>query len=78
VHPEPRKASEAHRGAAKDAQLLITMRCGDKSPCVPDLRRDDWPLRDPKGLAIEEVRLVRDEIRERVRALLTSDFWLDG
>jgi len=34
---------------ARDAQLLITMGCGDKCPYVPGLRRDDWPLRDPKG-----------------------------
>src|ERR1700752_4233403 len=34
---------------ANDASLLITMGCGDKCPYVPGLRRDDWPLSDPKG-----------------------------
>ena len=44
-----------------DAQLLITISCGDKCPYVPGLRRDDWPLRDPKGQPIEEVRAIRVE-----------------
>jgi hypothetical protein len=35
---------------ANDAALLITMGCGDKCPYVPGLRRDDWPLSDPKGV----------------------------
>jgi arsenate reductase len=55
---------------AKDAALLITMGCGDKCPYVPGLRRDDWPLRDPKGLPVEEVRAIRDEVRGRVRNLI--------
>ena len=36
--------------------LLITMGCGDECPYVPGLERADWPLRDPKGLPISEVR----------------------
>jgi arsenate reductase len=55
------------------AQLLITMGCGDKCPYVPGLRRDDWPLPDPKGRPLDEVRAVRDEIRRRVVALLKSE-----
>jgi arsenate reductase (thioredoxin) len=55
---------------AKDAALLITMGCGDKCPYVPGLRRDDWPLRDRKGLPAEEVRAIRDEVRGRVRKLI--------
>ncbi len=58
---------------AHEAQLLITMGCGDKCPYVPGLRRDDWPLRDPKGLPIEEVRSIRDEIRQRVLDLLVGE-----
>lgn len=57
---------------ARDAQLLITMGCGDQCPYVPGLRRDDWPLRDPKGLPMEEVRLIRDDIERRVKDLLAS------
>ena len=58
---------------AKDAQLLITMGCGDKCPYVPGLRRDDWPLRDPKGLAVEEVRGIRDEVKQRVQKLIAQE-----
>jgi protein-tyrosine-phosphatase len=58
---------------AQDAQLLITMGCGDKCPYVPGLRRDDWPLRDPKGQPVDEVRAIRDEIKGRVQSLLGRD-----
>jgi arsenate reductase len=58
---------------AKDAQLLITMGCGDKCPYVPGLRRDDWPLRDPKGLPAEEVRAIRDEVKSCVQDLLRRE-----
>ena len=68
IHPaKPQKLTEE---LARDAQLLITMGCGDKCPYVPGLRRDDWPLRDPKGQPMEEVRAIRDEIRGRVQSLL--------
>lgn len=58
---------------ANDASLLITMGCGDNCPYVPGLRRDDWPLKDPKGLPVEEVRVIRDDIKERVELLLKSE-----
>lgn len=58
---------------AREAQLLITMGCGDKCPYVPGLRREDWPLKDPKGLPIEEVRVIRDDIKGRVQALLNNE-----
>jgi len=58
---------------AKQAQLLITMGCGDKCPYVPGLRRDDWPLRDPKGLAMEDVRAIRNEVKERVQQLIEQE-----
>jgi len=64
---KPQKLTEE---LAQGAQLLITMGCGDKCPYVPGLRRDDWPLRDPKGLPLDEVRAVRDDIRERVSRLI--------
>jgi protein-tyrosine-phosphatase len=67
---KPQKLTEE---LAREAQLLITMGCGDKCPYVPGLRRDDWPLRDPKGLPSEEVRGIRDEVRERVRALISTE-----
>ena len=55
---------------AQQAQMLITMGCGDQCPVVPGVRRDDWPLEDPKGKPIAQVRAIRDDIRQRVEALL--------
>ena len=60
---------------ATRGSLLVTMGCGDACPAVPGLRRDDWPLSDPKGKPLEEVRRIRDEIRVRVTALLTAERW---
>jgi arsenate reductase len=68
-HAQPQTLTEE---LAKDAHLLITMGCGDKCPYVPGLRRDDWPLPDPKGKPIEEVRAIRDEIKDRVGQLLMN------
>ncbi len=67
---KPQKLTEE---LAKQVQLLITMGCGDKCPYVPGLRHDDWPLRDPKGLPMEDVRTIRDEIRGRVERLLSKE-----
>jgi arsenate reductase len=60
---------------AQGASLLVTMGCGDACPYVPGLHRDDWPLRDPKGQPLEEVRSIRDEIRDRVSALVDAHGW---
>lgn len=60
---------------AGQAQLLITMGCGDECPIVPGARRDDWPLEDPKGKAIDDVRRIRDEVRRRVAALIEAEGW---
>ena len=58
---------------AEQASLLVTMGCGEKCPYVPGLRRDDWPLSDPKGRPLDEVRKTRDEVRSRVQALLQAE-----
>lgn len=60
---------------AHQAQVLITMGCGDACPVVPGAVRDDWPLEDPKGKPVNRVREIRDEIRERVRALVHQSGW---
>ncbi len=60
---------------ATTANLLITMGCGEACPYVPGLERQDWPLEDPKGKPIERVREIRDEVRERVQALLEARGW---
>jgi len=61
---------------ARQGTLLVTMGCGEACPYVPGLRKLDWPLRDPKGQPIEEVRKIRDEIRQRVTDLATQNNWL--
>jgi arsenate reductase len=60
---------------ARQSQMLVTMGCGDQCPVVPGLRRDDWPLEDPKGQPIERVRQIRNEVRRRVVALLDREGW---
>ena len=60
---------------AQGASLLITMGCGESCPYVPGLRREDWRLTDPKGQPIEEVRRIRDEIRDRVARLVDAHGW---
>ncbi len=61
---------------ARGADMLITMGCGDQCPYVPGLKRDDWALPDPKGKDISEVRRIRDEIRDRVRHLISKPYRL--
>lgn len=70
VHAKPQKLTAE---LALGAEMLITMGCGDECPYVPGLRRDDWPLPDPKGQGIEAVRRTRDDIRERVLRLLGQE-----
>jgi len=60
---------------ARSAQVLVTMGCGEECPIVPGVRRLDWPLPDPKGQPLEEVRKIRDKIRSHVLALVTENGW---
>jgi len=60
---------------AQTAQMLITMGCGEQCPAVPGLRREDWPLDDPKGKPLERVREIRDDVRARVVQLLHRERW---
>src|SRR3954451_13078760 len=69
---KPRKLTDE---GALDAYMLVTMGCGEQCPAVPGLKRDDWPLEDPKGKPIERVREIRDEVRARVVALLRREGW---
>ena len=59
----------------KDAHIVITMGCGDECPLVPGVEREDWPLDDPKGQPVEAVRVIRDEIKRRVEALVRERKW---
>lgn len=67
---KPQKLTEE---LARDAALLITMGCGDECPVVPGLRRDDWPLADPRGQGLDAVRAIRDDIRKRVEQLIRDE-----
>jgi arsenate reductase len=60
---------------AAGAAMLIAMGCGDQCPVVPGLKRDDWPLEDPKGKSVEVVRTIRDDIRGRVQTLIETQGW---
>lgn len=60
---------------AKDSAILITMGCGEQCPHIPGLRRQDWPLEDPKGKPVERVREIRQEVKDRVLALLEAEQW---
>jgi arsenate reductase len=61
---------------AAQANILVTMGCGEACPVVPGAERDDWPLDDPEGQPIERVRRIRDEIERRTRVLLADHGWL--
>lgn len=86
VHPEVLAAmhevgidlssAQPHRltdDMAREADMLITMGCGEACPAVPGLRRDDWPLEDPKGKEMPRVREIRDEIRSRIEELIRRE-----
>lgn len=55
---------------ARDADVIVTMGCGDECPYYPGKRYDDWVLTDPAGQPLDIVRGVRDDIKSRVIALL--------
>jgi arsenate reductase (thioredoxin) len=59
-------------GMVREADVVITMGCGDACPIYPGKRYEDWDLEDPAGKDLETVRRIRDEIRERVAALARS------
>jgi arsenate reductase (thioredoxin) len=61
---------------AEQADVVVTMGCGDRCPFIPGKRYIDWDLDDPKGRPVEEVRATRDEVGRRVAGLLTElDPW---
>jgi arsenate reductase len=85
VHPEVGKAmrevgidlsgrvpQRLRREQAEWADVVVTMGCGDACPYIPGKRYVDWELPDPKGLPIERVREIRDEIEDRVGELVAE------
>ena len=55
---------------AREADVIVTMGCGDECPYIPGKRYLDWDLPDPKGRPLDEVRELRDDIERRVRDLV--------
>jgi arsenate reductase len=86
VHPEVVEAMRA-RGVdvskaspqkltaelAAGVDWLITMGCGDECPVVPGVRRDDWPILDPKGQPAGTVNAIADDIDTRIRAFVAAE-----
>jgi arsenate reductase len=60
---------------AASVSMLVTMGCDEECPHVPGVERADWALPDPKGRPIAEVRVIRDDIRARVAALVEARGW---
>jgi arsenate reductase len=56
--------------SVKASDVVITMGCGDACPVFPGKRYEDWELEDPAGQDLERVRVIRDDIRNRIEALL--------
>jgi arsenate reductase len=56
----------------QQADVVVTMGCGDACPYIPRKRYIDWELPDPKGRSLEEVRATRDEIQQRVSVLVAE------
>jgi protein-tyrosine-phosphatase len=55
-----------------DADVIVTMGCGDACPVLPGKRYADWPVDDPSGKSLADVRIIREDIRQRVLALLSE------
>jgi arsenate reductase (thioredoxin) len=67
-----RKPQQLTRELAEQADIVVTMGCGDECPYIPGKRYIDWDLPDPSGQPIDEVREIRDEVARRVETLLTD------
>jgi arsenate reductase len=60
------------RDLAEQVDIVVTMGCGDECPYIPGKRYIDWDLEDPAGRPVDEVRATRDDIAERVQALISE------
>lgn len=58
--------------AVQASDVVITMGCGDACPFFPGKRYEDWKLDDPAGQGIDAVRIIRDDIRDRVERLVAE------
>jgi arsenate reductase (thioredoxin) len=67
-----RRPQRLEDAAVREADVVVTMGCGDACPVYPGKRYEDWDLPDPSGKTVAEVRAIRDDIEGRVRRLLAS------
>ena len=67
-----RRPQRLGRELAEQADVVVTMGCGDECPYIPGTRYVDWDLPDPKGRPLAEVRATRDDIARRVEALVAE------
>ncbi|GIK77872.1 MAG: arsenate reductase [Actinomycetes bacterium] len=67
-----RKPKRLEREMAEWADVVVTMGCGDECPFIPGKRYLDWELEDPKGQSLDAVRATRDEISQRIEALVAE------
>lgn len=58
--------------AVEESDVVITMGCGDACPIFPGKRYEDWKLADPAGLAVDDIRPIRDDIKARVLRLISE------
>jgi arsenate reductase len=61
------------RELSEQADIVVTMGCGDECPYIPGKRHIDWDLPDPKGRSLEEVRAIREDITRRIDSLIADD-----
>lgn len=66
-HEHPRAWDDT---TLRQADVVVTMGCGDTCPYFPGTRYEDWIVDDPAGLPLDDVRTIRDQIEHRVRQLL--------
>jgi len=69
AHEQPKVLTSE---AVMESDVVITMGCGDACPFYPGKRYEDWVLPDPAGQDLEFVRIVRDQIKEKVESLLAE------
>jgi arsenate reductase (thioredoxin) len=67
-----RRPRRLTRELADRADVVVTMGCGDECPYIPGKRYLDWDLQDPKGLPVEQVREIRDDIGRRIEELVAE------
>ncbi len=61
------------RELSEQADIVVTMGCGDECPYIPGKRYVEWNLPDPKGRPLDEVRAIRDDIARRIDSLLADE-----